>query len=167
MAPVFGTIDMLKPGRSTFCLELRLIRCYENSNSGGVECIFHARQAERIHVTIRGSNSEKFKHRLIEGSVCALIDFVIGLNIMKYRTISCIHKIIVFKHTILFEVFHEEFPKCLFELKTFTNIAQMENVGDSAMFDVIGAIVSHYRPQQKEINGKMTKLMDILLEDVE
>ncbi|KAH6767028.1 hypothetical protein C2S52_018011 [Perilla frutescens var. hirtella] len=163
MAPVFGTIDMLKPGRSTFGLELRLIRYYENSNSGGIECIFHDRQAERIHVTIPGSNSEKSKHRLIEGSVYALIDFVIVLNIMKYRTTSCIHKIIVFKHTRLFEVFHEEFPKCLFELKTFTDIAQMENVGDSAMFDVIGTIVSHYRPQHKEINGKM----DILLEDVE
>ncbi|KAH6822154.1 hypothetical protein C2S53_002029 [Perilla frutescens var. hirtella] len=126
MAPVFGTIDMLKPGRSTFGLELRLIRCYENFNSGGVECIFHDRQAERIHVTIPGSNSEKFKNRLIEG----------------------------------------KFPKCLFELKTLADIAQMENVGDSSMFDVIGAIVSHYRPQQKEINGKMTKLMDILLEDM-
>ncbi|KAH6835229.1 hypothetical protein C2S53_017280 [Perilla frutescens var. hirtella] len=136
MAPVFGTIDMLKPGRSTFGLELRLIRCYENSNSGGVECIFHDRQAERIHVTISGSNSENFKHRLIEGSVYALIDFVIGLNIMKYWTTSCIHKIIVFKHTRLFEVFHEEFPKCLFELKTFADIAQMENVGDSAMFEI-------------------------------
>ncbi|KAH6779333.1 hypothetical protein C2S52_010570 [Perilla frutescens var. hirtella] len=167
MAPVFGTIDMLKPGRSTFGLELRLIRCYENSNSGGVECIFHDRQAERIHVIIPGSNFEKFKHRLIEGTVYVLLDFMIGLNIMKYRTTSCIHKIIVFKHTRLFEFFQEEFPKCLFELKTFADIAQMENVGDSAMFDVIGAIVSHYRPQQKEINGKMTKLMDILLEGVE
>ncbi|KAH6771445.1 hypothetical protein C2S52_016248 [Perilla frutescens var. hirtella] len=167
MAPVFGTIDMLKPGRSTFGLELRLIRCYENSNSGGMECIFHDRQAERIHVTIPGSNFEKFKQRLIEGSVYALIDFVIGMNIMKYRTTSCIHKIIVFKHTRLFEVFHEEFPKCLFELKRFADIAQMDNVGDSSMFDVIGAIVSHYRPQQKEINRKMTKLMDILLEDLE
>ncbi|KAH6780565.1 hypothetical protein C2S52_011802 [Perilla frutescens var. hirtella] len=144
MAPIFGTIDMLKPGRSTFGLE-----------------------AERIHVTIPGSNSEKYKHRLIEGSVYAIIDFVIGLNIMKYRTMSCIHKIIVFKHTRLFEVFHEEFPKCLFEFKTFTDIALMENIGESAMFDEIGTIVSHYRPQQKEINGKNTKLMDLVLEDVD
>ncbi|KAH6800523.1 hypothetical protein C2S52_000987 [Perilla frutescens var. hirtella] len=46
MAPVFGTIDMLKPGRSTFGLE-----------------------AERIHVTIPGSNNEKYKHGLIDGEV--------------------------------------------------------------------------------------------------
>ncbi|KAH6761449.1 hypothetical protein C2S52_000220 [Perilla frutescens var. hirtella] len=167
MAPVFGTIDMLKPGRSVFGLELRLIRCYKNSNSGAIECVFHDRQAARIHVTIPGSNTEKFNHRLIEGSVYALIDFVIGLNIMKYRTTSCIHKIIIFKHSRLFEVFHEEFPKSLFELKTFKDIANMDIVGESAMFDVMGTIVSHYRPQHKEINGKITKLMDVVLEDLE
>ncbi|KAH6767129.1 hypothetical protein C2S52_018112 [Perilla frutescens var. hirtella] len=145
MAPVFGTIDMLKPERSTFGLEVRLIRCYENSNSGGIECVFHDRQAERIHATIPGSNAEKFKDRLTEGSVYALIDFVIGLNNMKYRTASCIHKIIVFKHTRLFKVFHEEFPKCLFQLKTFTDITQMENVGDSAMGNTITCTVwEHY-----------------------
>ncbi|KAH6787707.1 hypothetical protein C2S52_007259 [Perilla frutescens var. hirtella] len=135
MAPVFGTIDMLKYGRSTFGLELRLIRCYKNSNFSAIECILHDRQAQRIHVTI--------------------------------SITSCTHKIIIFKHTRLFEVFHEEFPKSLFELKTFTDIANMENVGESAMFDMMGTIVSHDRPQHKEINGKITKLMNLVLEDLE
>ncbi|KAH6779920.1 hypothetical protein C2S52_011157 [Perilla frutescens var. hirtella] len=43
----------------------------------------------------------------------------------------------------------------------------MENIGDAAMFDVMRTIVSHYRSLTREINGKLTKLMDLVLEDLE
>ncbi|KAH6778882.1 hypothetical protein C2S52_010119 [Perilla frutescens var. hirtella] len=130
MGPIFGTVQMLKPGRSTFGIELRLIQWYENSNAFSLECIFHDREGQRIHMTIPKTNIEKFKDRLIEGNVYAIIDFVIGLNVMKYKT-------------------------------------TVENIGDAAMFDVMGAIMSHYRPLTREINGKLTKLMDLVLEDLE
>ncbi|KAH6770687.1 hypothetical protein C2S52_015490 [Perilla frutescens var. hirtella] len=59
MAPVFGTVQMLKPEKSNFGLELRLIRCYENTNSYSMECIFHDREGTRVHVTIPRANVEK------------------------------------------------------------------------------------------------------------
>ncbi|KAH6788027.1 hypothetical protein C2S52_007579 [Perilla frutescens var. hirtella] len=52
-------------------------------------------------------------------------------------------------------------------MKTLTDIANMENMGDAALFDVMGTIVSHYRPFTREINGKPTKLIDLVLEDVD
>ncbi|KAH6766839.1 hypothetical protein C2S52_017822 [Perilla frutescens var. hirtella] len=167
MAPVFGTVQMLKSGKSTFGLKLRLIRCYENTNSYSMECIFHDREGVRIHVTILKANVEKFKHRLIEGNVYALIDFVIGINVMKYKTTASLYKIIIFNQTRIFEVFHEGFPHHLYEIKSFVDVANMENIGDAAMFDVIGTIVSTYRPLTREINGKLTKLMDLVLEDLD
>ncbi|KAH6796851.1 hypothetical protein C2S52_021405 [Perilla frutescens var. hirtella] len=133
MAPVFRTVRMLKPGISTFGMELRLIRCYENTNSFSMECIFHDREGVRIHVSIPKANAEKFKDRMVEGNVYAIIDFVIGINVMKFKTTASLYKIIVFKHTRIFEVFHEEFPQQLFEIKNFNDIANMENIGDAAM----------------------------------
>ncbi|KAH6776475.1 hypothetical protein C2S52_014036, partial [Perilla frutescens var. hirtella] len=158
---------MLKPERSTFGIKLRLIRCYENTNSFTIECIFHDREGERIHMTVPKANIEKFKERLIEGNVYVVVDFVIGLNVMKYKTTTCVYKIIVFQHTRIFEVFHEEFPQHLYKIKTFIDIANMKNIGDAAMFDVMGTIVSHYRPVTREINGKLTKLMNLVLEDLD
>ncbi|KAH6767353.1 hypothetical protein C2S52_018336 [Perilla frutescens var. hirtella] len=167
MAPVFGTTRMLKPGKSTFGLELRLIRCYENINSYSMECVFHDREGTRIHVTIPKANVEKFKHRLIEGNVYALIDFVIGINVMKYKTTASLYEIIIFNQSRLFEVFHDNFSHLLYEMKSFVDVANMEQLGDAHMFDVIGTIVSHYRPLTREINGKLTKLMDLVLEDLD
>ncbi|KAH6800439.1 hypothetical protein C2S52_000903 [Perilla frutescens var. hirtella] len=134
MAPVFGTARMLKPGKSTFGLELWLIRCYENTNSYSMECVFHDREGTRIHVTIPKANVEKFKHRLIEGNVYALIDFVIGINVMKYKTTASLYKIIIFNQSRLFEVFHDDFPHLLYEMKSFVDVANMEQLGDAPMF---------------------------------
>ncbi|KAH6776528.1 hypothetical protein C2S52_014089 [Perilla frutescens var. hirtella] len=135
MAPVFGTVQMLKPGRSTFGIELRLIRWYENTNAFSLECIFHDREGRQIHVTIPKTNMEKFKNRLIEGHVYAIIDFVIGINVMKYKTTRSLFKIIAFKHTRIFEFYHDEFPHHFYEMKNFTDIANIENMGDAALFD--------------------------------
>ncbi|KAH6775699.1 hypothetical protein C2S52_013260 [Perilla frutescens var. hirtella] len=167
MTPVFGTVQMLKPGKGNFELELRLIRYYENTNSYNMECIFHDREGTRVHVIIPRANVEKFKHCLIEGNVYALINFVIGINVMKYKTTASLYKIIIFNQTRLFEVFHDDFPHRLYEIKSFVDVANMEHLGDAPMFDVIGTIVSHYRPLTRDINGKLTKLMDLVLEDIE
>ncbi|KAH6771253.1 hypothetical protein C2S52_016056 [Perilla frutescens var. hirtella] len=134
MVPIFGTVQMLKPGKSTFGLELRLIHCYENTNAFSMECIFHDREGVRIHVTILKASVDKFKHRLIEGNVYALIDFVVGINVMKYKTTGRLYKIIVFNQTRIFEVFHAEFMQQPYEIKTFNDIANMQNIGDAAMF---------------------------------
>ncbi|KAH6764341.1 hypothetical protein C2S51_015590 [Perilla frutescens var. frutescens] len=158
---------MLKPGKSTFGLELRRIRCYENTNAFSMECIFHDREGVRIHVTIPKASVDKFKQRLIEGNVYALIDFVVGINVMKYKTTERLYKIIVFKQTRIFQVFHAEFMQQPYEINTFNDIANMQNIGDAAMFDVVGTIVSHYRPLTKEINGKLTQLIYLVLEDLD
>ncbi|KAH6780148.1 hypothetical protein C2S52_011385 [Perilla frutescens var. hirtella] len=52
-------------------------------------------------------------------------------------------------------------------MKSFVDVANMEQLGDAHMFDVIGTIVSHYRSLTREINGKLTKLMDLVLEDLD
>ncbi|KAH6767579.1 hypothetical protein C2S52_018562 [Perilla frutescens var. hirtella] len=137
MAPIFGTVQMLKPGKSTFGLELRLIRCYKNTNAFSMECIFHDREGVRIHVTIPKASVDKFKQRLIEGNVYALIDFVVGINVMKYKTTGRLDKIIVFKKTRIFQVFHAEFMQQPYEIKTFNDIANMQNIRDAAMFGII------------------------------
>ncbi|KAH6787570.1 hypothetical protein C2S52_007122 [Perilla frutescens var. hirtella] len=86
---------------------------------------------------------------------------------MKYKPTASLYKIIIFNQSRLFEVFHDDFPHLLYEMKSFVDVANMEQLGDASMFDVIGTIVSHYRPLTREINGKLTKLMDLVLEDLD
>ncbi|KAH6800195.1 hypothetical protein C2S52_000659 [Perilla frutescens var. hirtella] len=99
MAPVFGTVQMLKPGKSTFGLELRLIRCYENTNAFSMECIFHDREQpyeiktfndianmQNIGDAAMFEEMIKFLETKPEGPVAVIVQFC-RLNMYRGRTV--------------------------------------------------------------------------------
>lgn len=110
MALVFGTVEELQSGKSTFGPEVRLVRMYEvpkfrdRNRVFSMECIFHNKkviiqftftcnlgykieifwvQSQRIHATIQQALISRFKPILKVGDVFADMEFVIGLNKME------------------------------------------------------------------------------------
>lgn len=84
-------------------------------------------QGVRIHASISKLHMEKFTDILQEGSVYSVVDFVVGSNRAKIKTTSGEHKIMIFKCTRIFKIFREEFPKNMFEFKSFDDVKTMDN----------------------------------------
>ncbi|XP_057789627.1 uncharacterized protein LOC131006496 [Salvia miltiorrhiza] len=176
MAPVFGLIKDLEVGKSKFTLQLRLVRSYEvpqfhNINEiGTLECVFHDKEGSRIHATIQNLQIENFKNLLHEGNVYAVMKYIVGNNNMRTKTTTNRLKILIYKDTRIAELVDDGFPTHVLNLKSFEEIESMKTTPDfqdAPLFDVMGIIISCYKPVEKVINGKPTKLMDIMIEDLE
>nr|GMC80491.1 replication protein A 70 kDa DNA-binding subunit B-like [Ipomoea batatas] len=73
---------------------------------------------------------------------------------------------IKFKHdTLVKEYKHVNFPKTMFWFKTFEAILSKQEIDEKVLIDVIGRLVEIYSPQEKVIAGKMSRLIDFVLED--
>ncbi|KAH6757196.1 hypothetical protein C2S51_038886 [Perilla frutescens var. frutescens] len=102
-----------------------------------------------------------------EGKLYAIKNFVVANNFMRYKTTNSKYKLLMYKQTEIFELFVENFPRVMFNFKPFEDIHSIDNIQSAELFDVIGVIVSTSKPQGKEVNGKSTKLMDFIIEDLE
>ncbi|XP_057793067.1 replication protein A 70 kDa DNA-binding subunit B-like [Salvia miltiorrhiza] len=173
MPPLFGLIKDLQPGRSKIALQLRLIRSYDilkfgNKNEAfSHEVIFHDKEGNRVHATINQSSISKIKPILEQGNIYTIKDYVITTNNLKFKTTECKFKILLFRQTRITELEDDTFPNHMFNFKAFDDVAKMEEVQQASLFDLIGVIVSSYKPIEKDLNGKPTKLMDIVIEDLE
>ncbi|KAH6808261.1 hypothetical protein C2S51_029369 [Perilla frutescens var. frutescens] len=102
-----------------------------------------------------------------KGKLYAIKIFVVANNFMRYNTTNSKYKLLMYKQTEIFELFVENFPRVMFNFKPFEDIHSIDNIQSAELFDVIGVIVSTSKPQTKEVNGKSTKLMDFIIEDLE
>ncbi|KAH6811008.1 hypothetical protein C2S51_024770 [Perilla frutescens var. frutescens] len=173
MPPLFQAISDLQPGLSRIALQLRLIHQYilpSFQNNGEVfssECIYHDRSGNQIHASIPKGLISKFEMFMEEGKLYAIKNFVVANNFIRYKTTNSKYKLLMYKQTEIFELFVENFPRVMFNFKPFEDIHSIDNIQSGKLFDVIGVIVSTNIPQGKEVNGKSTKLMDFIIEDLE
>ncbi|XP_057790796.1 uncharacterized protein LOC131007901 [Salvia miltiorrhiza] len=86
---------------------------------------------------------------------------------MKYKTTESQYKLLLFKHTRVVELDDDTFPNHTFNIKNFGEISSISDVQNVVMFDIMGIVVSSYQPIIKDFNGQQTKLMDIIIEDLE
>nr|GMC60951.1 replication protein A 70 kDa DNA-binding subunit B-like [Ipomoea batatas] len=114
------------------------------------ECVFHDQQGMFIHVHIPKDLVGKYNDIFVEGNV--LRNFLCITNVFKYKT-SMLRYMIKFKHdTLVKEYKRVNFPKTMFRV-LFLKL------------DVIGRVVEIYSPVEKVIAGKLSRLIDFVLED--
>ncbi|XP_019172999.1 PREDICTED: uncharacterized protein LOC109168430 [Ipomoea nil] len=62
---------------------------------------------------------------------------------------------------------HVKFPMKMYRLKTFREIKSNEGLDEKILFDVIGRVIEIHCPQEKLINGKISRLIDFTIEDTD
>ncbi|XP_075475453.1 replication protein A 70 kDa DNA-binding subunit B-like [Primulina tabacum] len=65
------------------------------------------------------------------------------------------------------EIFDDSFTSSMFEFKNFRDLKNAYVIDENELFDVIGKIIARDSPQNKEINVRATKLLDLIIEDLE
>ncbi|KAH6793922.1 hypothetical protein C2S52_004399 [Perilla frutescens var. hirtella] len=171
MAPFFTLVKNLERGGTNYAMKLRLIRRYEVSTFGNrenissLECVFHDLEGNRIHAHIKQPFIKKNQAMLSEGSIYALKDFMLADNNLKFKTSAAEFKIRFITKTKVCEVFDDDFPNFMFSFKPFNQLIGVETIDEGHLFDIIGRVVSRCSLQTKDLVGRGTKLIDIVLED--
>ncbi|KAH6770635.1 hypothetical protein C2S52_015438 [Perilla frutescens var. hirtella] len=155
MAPVACLIRDLNPASVTSALKVQLVRAF--AVPGG-----------RIHETIQNTLIPTFKPLLEEGCLYGIKNFIVTQNANKYKTTENKYKIIFLKRTRVCKLFDDAFPRCVYTFKSFEVIKSMENIYDAGLFDVVGVVKEMGQPENRvSSNGKQSKLIELMLEDIE
>lgn len=118
-----------------------------------------------MHATIKQNLIEKFQPMLKETHLYAMKNFIVAENRMKYKTTNAKYKIIFIGTTRLTEIFDDSFPWHVYSFKPFEQLKSVESVDETHLTDVIGKLHARAFPQNREIGGCVTKMLDLILED--
>ncbi|GER52504.1 replication protein A 70 kDa DNA-binding subunit [Striga asiatica] len=153
-------------------LKLRLIRCYNKTFINdrncvyGFDCVFHDSEGMRLHATMKKNIMNQFKPKLKEGKVYRLRDFIVENNSGKYKTSIFEYRIKFYGKTKCTEINERSFPNFMFEFKSFEQLTSATHIDENHLFDVIGRVVSRQPPQIKEIDGRNSRFVEVVLEDL-
>ncbi|KAL6507236.1 hypothetical protein OROGR_023431 [Orobanche gracilis] len=170
MAPFFGLIKDLQPGKSKVTPRLGVIRSYKipqmqnKREHYSQEVVFHDREGTRIHGSVQKISISTFEGLLQEGKIYAVMNYIVARNNKRAKTTACAHVINLYKHTKVVEIPDETFPKYDLNLKSFEEIAKMEETPEDILFDVMD---SGKPCELTTSSGKTVKLMEIVIEDLE
>ncbi|KAM7519838.1 hypothetical protein LguiB_018800 [Lonicera macranthoides] len=154
-------------------LKVRVVRlwetpCFEDkSQTYTIEMVFVDSQGGRIHATIKKSLLQSFKTLIREGQLYVIRNFVVGYNNLKYKTTSHKYKLNFMPRTNVVNVVDESFPSHNYTFRSFVDISSASDLDENELFDVIGEVVGKDNAKLQEYNGRMSKLIDIMLEDLE
>ncbi|KAK6138097.1 hypothetical protein DH2020_028161 [Rehmannia glutinosa] len=141
-------------------MESIAINCFE-------QWLIQELRGDRIHGSIRKYQIPNFRKSLKEGHVYAIKDFIVQKQIDKYKTTTSQIKIMFYGKTHVFEMFDETFPRFMYNFTKFSDLADTNKVDDTMLIDIIGKVISMHSAQNKDINGRLTKFLDLTLEDLE
>ncbi|XP_019190620.1 PREDICTED: replication protein A 70 kDa DNA-binding subunit D-like [Ipomoea nil] len=171
MAGQFVLASQPKPEFTTKAIRARLVRTYEvpeNNKANGtrsIECLFHDEEGTFIHVHISKKQVEKYTSKFKEGKVYGIKNWLCVKNFLKYKT-SQHPYVLKFKHdTLVKEYKRIDFPNHVFRIKSFPSLILKQDVDEKELIDVIGRVVEIYSPIERNVGGRMAKLIDFVLED--
>ncbi|KAK6124574.1 hypothetical protein DH2020_041683 [Rehmannia glutinosa] len=173
MAPLMTLIKDISMKKSHFAMKLRLVRLYEKpvynnpSQIQSLECVFHDSEGDRIYGTIKKSHIAQFKNQLNESRVYAIKYFGVAYYTDKYKTTATKYKLQFHGKTQVFELDDSAIPRILFNFKSFRDLSSSENIDETILFDIIGRVVAMQSAQSKELGGKLTRFIDLTLEDLD
>ncbi|KAH6783433.1 hypothetical protein C2S52_008392 [Perilla frutescens var. hirtella] len=125
-------------------------------------------KGDRIHRTIQNTLILTFKPLLEEGCLYGIKKFIVTQNDNKYKTTENKYRIIFLQRTRVCKLFHDAFPRRVYTFKSFEVIKSMENIYDARLFDVVGVVKEMGQPENHvSSNGKQSKLIELMLEDIE
>ncbi|KAL3628140.1 hypothetical protein CASFOL_027186 [Castilleja foliolosa] len=172
MAPLFRLIkDVDRNSRHS--LKLRVVRIISRSgydkkdNKSSLEIVFHDQEGGQITGIVKKINVKLFDNRLTEGRVYGIRNYCVENDSGNFRTSLAKFKIVFNAKTMLAKFPDEHFsPDFMFDFRPFSTLADINNVDETLLFDVIGKVNEIHNPQEKEFSEKRARLIEIILEDL-
>nr|GMC82001.1 replication protein A 70 kDa DNA-binding subunit B-like [Ipomoea batatas] len=171
MAPMYILARDIDDRKTTAAMRLRLIRTYDIVQSRysdrvrSRECVFHDEEGSYVHLNIPGNNVSA-ANSFIEGHVYCLKNFLVISPIYTYRTCSSDFMLQYYHKTLVKQYKGLDFPRKMFRLQPFDSIKSIEGIDPKVLIDVIGRVVHIFSPLDKLINGRPSRLIDFVIEDL-
>ncbi|KAL3638565.1 hypothetical protein CASFOL_017936 [Castilleja foliolosa] len=110
-----------------------------------------------------------FENRFIEGRVYAIRTNTYQVNYNSGKFLTTLHnfKIIIHDQSIVVDIPEESFfPDFMFNFSDFSDFVDPNTVNETHLFDVIGKVVEIHGAQERQFNGRSTRFIEIVLEDL-
>ncbi|KAG6414312.1 hypothetical protein SASPL_127031 [Salvia splendens] len=165
MEPFHTLLDDLQLMKTNSIINVRCIHVYEvaaprdRTNIVSLKCVLHDRMGTRIQATIHA----RFGALIREGGIFRIRNFLARQNRPRNPVTNHAYHIKMILSTQMIEVNEPQFPKMLFNLKSFEEIMQIGNVCDEPLFDIIGVVVD----TGKIVTHSTSRLIEIRLSDSE
>nr|GMD16191.1 replication protein A 70 kDa DNA-binding subunit B-like [Ipomoea batatas] len=139
-----------------------LARDIDNRNTTAA---MRLRLGSYVHLNIPGNNVS-VTNSFIEGHVYCIKNFLVISPIYTYRTCSSTFMLQYYHKTLVKEYKGVDFPRKMYRLQSFNSIKSLEGIDEKVLIDVIGRVVQIFSPLDKLINGRPSKLIDFVIEDL-
>ncbi|KAL3619467.1 hypothetical protein CASFOL_037041 [Castilleja foliolosa] len=149
---IYVNISELEPGRSSFGIKVRVVRCYRQPSphkadpDGTLELILHDEIGDRIHATMDYGVFKDKKLDIIEGNLYKFMSFMVAHDMSKYRTTTNPFKLRLYNSTSITSFQDSDFPSSMYNFRDLFEIANDIAVDNFQLLDVIGRVVSYQKP---------------------
>ncbi|KAK2352282.1 replication protein A 70 kDa DNA-binding subunit [Trifolium repens] len=161
----------ISAGKIDFEIQVRVINLWTTpdrnnpAEEGAIHMVFLDQDCGKIHATIRKDLIPLFKDQIREGCVYVFERFMVAKNDVAFRSTLHKHKLNFMRRTKVFRIAGTGMPQNHFDFMPFEEILSKTN-GDQ-LLDVIGHVVEKNDMKETEKNGKISKIIDATLEDLE
>nr|GMD81224.1 replication protein A 70 kDa DNA-binding subunit B-like [Ipomoea batatas] len=165
---MYVLVEELDKDRTSVAIRLRAVRTYNVWHSRGRdqiksrECVFHDEVGSYIHLHIPGKSVSP-KNDFVEGNVYCIKNFLLVAHYYCYKTCEGEYMMKVFSETLIKPYKGCDFPRYMYRLKPFEVLNTLDA---NILVDVIGRVVEIYSPLEKLINGRPSRLIDFVIEDL-
>ncbi|KAL3615932.1 hypothetical protein CASFOL_040226 [Castilleja foliolosa] len=153
-------------------LKLRVVRRFYrgvSTTKKALEIIFHDLEGGRITGVVKSMHLKNYDNRFIQGRVYAIRTntYKVETNSGKFLTAPHEFKIIINGVTSVHDMPQESFfPDFMFNFRSFSTLQDPNNVDLTELFDIFGKVVEIHAAQEREIDFKVVRLIEIVLEDL-
>ncbi|PNY15141.1 replication protein A 70 kDa DNA-binding subunit [Trifolium pratense] len=164
-------ISEITGGKIDFQMKVRVINLWstpDRSNpneQGALHMIFLDKDCGKIYATVRKDLLSQFKDDIEDGAAYVVERFMVGKNDTSYKSTSHKHKLNFMRGTKMIKVKASDIPANHFDFMPFTEI--LASAKEDQFLDVIGHVVEKNALKETQKNGKISKLMDATIEDLE
>nr|GME07504.1 replication protein A 70 kDa DNA-binding subunit D-like [Ipomoea batatas] len=168
MAPMYVLVEELDKDHTSVAIRLRAVRTYNVWHSRGRdqiksrECVFHDEAGSYIHLHIPGKSVSP-KNDFVEGNVYCIKNFLLVAHYYCYKTCEGEYMMKVFSETLIKPYKGCDFPRYMYRLKPFEVLNTLDA---NILVDVIDRVVEIYSPLEKLINGRPSRLIYFVIEDL-
>ncbi|KAK2454686.1 replication protein A 70 kDa DNA-binding subunit [Trifolium repens] len=164
-------IAEISAGKIDLELQVRVINLWTTpdrnnpAEDGAIHMIFLDQDCGKIHATVRKDLIPLFKDEIREGCTYVFERFMVAKNDVAFRSTLHKHKLNFMRRTKVFRISGTEIPQNHFDFMPFDEILSKTN--EDQLLDVIGHVVEKNDIKETEKNGKISKIIDATLEDLE
>ncbi|KAK2428600.1 replication protein A 70 kDa DNA-binding subunit [Trifolium repens] len=164
-------IAEISAGKIDLELQVRVINLWTTpdrnnpAEDGAIHMIFLDQDCGKIHATVRKDLIPLFKDEIREGCAYVFERFMVAKNDVAFRSTLHKHKLNFMRRTKVFRIGGTEIPQNHFDFMPFDEILSKTN--EDQLLDVIGHVVEKNDIKETEKNGKISKIIDATLEDLE